>query len=72
VYGTAPPGTKVYATSDYGSSSLTVDSSGKYWLKIHFNESLPDGQKINWTATLKDPDGKVLLTKTFKFTYQPS
>ena len=67
VYGTAPPGTVVKATSAYGSSSLTVDSSGEYWLHIYFDESLPANQWIQWTATLKDPSGTVLLTKTFDF-----
>ncbi len=71
VYGTAPPGTVVTTSSDYGSSEMTVDSSGSYYLKIYFNETLPADLQIQWTATLKDPGGTVLLTKTFNFTYTP-
>jgi hypothetical protein len=72
VYGTAPPGTIVTTSSDYGSSDMVVGEGGDYYLKIHFSESLPSNQKINWTATLKDPSGNVLLTKTFSFTYEPN
>jgi len=71
VYGTAPPGTIVTTTSDYGSSEMTVDSSSSYYLKIYFNETLPANQQITWTATLKDPGGTVLLAKTFNFTWEP-
>jgi hypothetical protein len=71
VFGTAPPGTVVTTSSDYGSSEMTVVDGGSYYLKIYFNETLPAGQQIQWTATLKDPGGTVLLTKTFDFTYTP-
>jgi len=72
VHGTAPPGTVVTTASDYGSSEMVVDASGSYYLKIYFNETLPADQLITWTATLKDPSGNVLLTKTFNFTYTPT
>ncbi|MCB2224966.1 MAG: hypothetical protein KQH83_12420, partial [Actinobacteria bacterium] len=72
VYGTAPPGTHVIATSEYGSSDLTVGAEGEYWLHIYFNESLPADTPITWTAKLKDPGGAVLLQKTFDFTYVPA
>jgi len=73
VYGTAPPGTVVIATSEYGSSDMTVGDGGEYYLKIYFNDSLPADQWITWTATLKNPSGDVLLTKTFDFIWvQPA
>ncbi len=54
-----------------GSSEMCVGGGGEYYLKIYFDETLPANQKIQWTATLKDPGGTVLLTKTFNFTYTP-
>jgi hypothetical protein len=68
VCGWAPAGTVIKITSAYGSVEKTV--SGEYYVKIHFNESLPPSQWIDFTAKAY-VDGELALTKVFEFKWVP-
>jgi len=63
IYGTAPPGTRVKLTSQYGSSEMTVDNSGEYYLKIYFSGQ-PSWEYFPITATV----GSKVFTFQFKWT----
>jgi hypothetical protein len=45
-YGTGNPGDTVWAVSEYGEAQTTVESHGEWFLKLHFNESIPANEPI--------------------------
>ncbi len=61
-YGTAAPGAKITASSDYGSNSTIADEHGKWEMKVKFPDS-PVGKTFK--VTIKSSTGE---SKTFKFT----
>jgi hypothetical protein len=70
IYGTAPPGALVSATSPYGSASMTVGDGGSYALIVAF-ASPPPGEAFGIEVSIDD-GGASLLAKTFSFTYSPA
>jgi len=61
-YGTARPGAKITATSEYGSNSTTAGEHGKWEMKVKFPDS-PSGKTFN--VIIKASTGQ---SKTFTFT----
>jgi hypothetical protein len=61
-YGTAKPGAKISASSEYGSNSTTANEHGKWEMKVTFPEA-PSGKTFN--VTIKASTGQ---SKTFTFT----
>lgn len=61
-YGTAKPGVKVSAASEYGSNSTTANEHGNWEMKVKFPDA-PSGKTFN--VTLKASTGQ---SKTFSFT----
>ena len=49
-YGTAPQGTLIQLLSEYGSTSLTMEHSGEWLLKLFFAELPPAGQQFPITV----------------------
>lgn len=45
-YGTGTPGDTIWAASDYGTEQTTVESNGEWFLKLHFNDSVPPNEKV--------------------------
>ena len=45
-YGTGKPGTRVVVVSEHGSTETTVEGSGVWFAKLHFNDSLPANKEI--------------------------
>jgi hypothetical protein len=44
--GTGTPGDTVWAVSEYGEASTTIESNGEFFLKLHFNENLPANDEV--------------------------
>jgi hypothetical protein len=60
-YGTGRPGSKITATSEFGSGSTTVNEKGKWEMKVKF----PDAPYYQWfNVKVSDSDGH---SKTFEF-----
>ena len=60
-YGTGRPGTKVSATSEFGSGSTTINEKGKWEMKVKF----PSAPYYQWfNVRVADSDGH---SKTFEF-----
>jgi hypothetical protein len=61
-YGSAKPGTKITASSEYGSNSTTANGDGKWEMKVTFPEA-PSGK--TFTVKIKASTGEY---KKFSFT----
>jgi hypothetical protein len=60
-WGTGTPGTKIMATSEYGSGSTEVSEHGEWWLKVWFEAPL----NVTFRVTISDSAGH---SKVFEFT----
>lgn len=65
-YGTATPGTKLIAVSEYGSADLQVGPEGTYYLEVHFTDPPAD---TPFSIVVETSEG---YRGEFTYTYRPT
>jgi len=53
-YGTAGPGATIWVVSDYGSAQATASETGKWEVKLRFNDDLPDNREVGVVVESSD------------------